>query len=140
MKNKTILLIEDNPDDEELTLLAFRQNNIMNEISVARDGEEALQVLFGDEAAALPTIILLDLNLPKVDGLEILRRIRDDARTRRIPVIVLTSSTEDQDILRSYDLGCNSYVRKPVNFADFIEASRQLGMYWLMLNESSIRA
>ena len=140
MKNKTILLIEDNPDDEELTLLAFRQNNIMHEIAVARDGEEALNTLFANEAGPLPTIILLDLKLPKVDGLEILRRIRENARTRRIPVIVLTSSTEDQDILRSYDLGCNSYVRKPVNFADFVEASRQLGMYWLMLNESSIRA
>ncbi len=141
MKDKTILLVEDNPDDEELTLLAFQQNNIMNRIIVARDGAEAIDLLFGDKADAdnLPTIILLDLKLPKVDGMEILRRIRENPRTRRIPVIVLTSSTEEQDIVKSYDLGCNSYVRKPVNFSEFLEASRQLGMYWLMLNEASPR-
>jgi len=141
MKDKTILLVEDNPDDEELTLLAFQQNNIMNKIIVARDGAEAIDLLFGDRAdeKSLPTIILLDLKLPKVDGMEILRRIRENPRTRRIPVIVLTSSTEEQDIVKSYDLGCNSYVRKPVNFSEFLEASRQLGMYWLMLNEASPR-
>lgn len=141
MKDKTILLVEDNPDDEELTLLAFQQNNIMNQIIVARDGAEAIDLLFGDKADVenLPTIILLDLKLPKVDGMEILRRIRENPRTRRIPVIVLTSSTEEQDIVKSYDLGCNSYVRKPVNFSEFLEASRQLGMYWLMLNEASPR-
>lgn len=139
MKDKTILLVEDNPDDEELTLLAFKQNNIMNQINVAHDGAEALEILFGEEASedSQPTIILLDLKLPKVDGMEVLRRIRENTRTRRIPVIVLTSSTEEQDLIKSYDLGCNSYVRKPVNFAEFIEASRQLGMYWLMLNEAA---
>lgn len=141
MRDKTILLVEDNPDDEELTLLAFKQNNIMNMIRVARDGAEAIDILFGEKASVEsdPTIILLDLKLPKVDGMEILRRIREHPRTRHIPVIVLTSSTEEQDIVKSYDLGCNSYVRKPVNFAEFLQASRQLGMYWLMLNEVSPR-
>lgn len=139
MKDKTILLVEDNPDDEELTLLAFQQNNIMNKITVARDGAEALDILFGDGADenSLPTIILLDLKLPKVDGMEILRRIRENPLTKRIPVIVLTSSREERDLINSYDLGCNSYVRKPVNFAEFLEASKQLGMYWLMLNEAA---
>lgn len=141
MKDKTILLVEDNPDDEELTLLAFQQNHIMNAITVARDGAEAIEILFGEKATKekTPTIVLLDLKLPKVDGLEILRRIRETPRTRHIPVIVLTSSTEEQDIVKSYNLGCNSYVRKPVNFAEFLKASRQLGIYWLMLNQVSPR-
>lgn len=138
MKDKTILLVEDNPDDEELTLLAFRKNNISNTIHVARDGAEALEFLFGEEGrnAPLPSIVLLDLNLPKVDGLEVLRRIRSDERTRLLPVVVLTSSKEDRDRFDSYSLGCNSYVRKPVSFAEFVEAARQLGLYWLLINET----
>ncbi|CAN5566323.1 response regulator [soil metagenome] len=138
MPSKTILLIEDNPDDEELTLLAFRRNQITNDIVVARDGAEAIDLLFGPDAKSrpLPFLILLDLKLPKVDGLEILRRIRGDERTKILPVVVLTSSKEDKDLFESYSLGCNSYVRKPVNFAEFIEAARQLGLYWLLLNEN----
>lgn len=138
MSHKTILLVEDNPDDEELTLLAFEQNRISNAITVARDGAEALDLLFGPDGQGgriQPSIILLDLKLPKVDGLEVLRRIRGDDRTRFLPVVVLTSSREEQDLLASYRLGCNSYVRKPVNFAEFLEAARQLGLYWLLLNE-----
>ena len=141
MSAKTILLVEDNPDDEELTLLAFRKNKISNLISVARDGVEALELLFGPDGngtPALPTIILLDLNLPRVDGLEVLRRIRANERTKLLPVVVLTSSREEQDLIASYSLGANSYVRKPVNFAEFIEAVRQLGLYWLLLNESLV--
>lgn len=136
---KTILLVEDNPDDEELTLLAFRQNNISNEIKIARDGAEALDLLFGPDGeggSITPTLILLDLKLPKVDGLEVLRRIREDDRTKFLPVVVLTSSREEQDLVASYSLGANSYVRKPVNFAEFVEAVRQLGLYWLLLNET----
>lgn len=139
MSRKTILLVEDNPDDEELTLLAFQQNHISNTITVARDGAEALDLLFGPDGAGgtvQPAIILLDLKLPKVDGLEVLRRIRGDERTKFLPVVVLTSSREEQDLLASYSLGCNSYVRKPVNFAEFLEAVRQLGLYWLLLNET----
>lgn len=141
MQDKTILLVEDNPDDEELTLIAFRQNNIMNQVIVARDGAEALDYLFvtgphaGRDPSVIPSIILLDLKLPKVDGLEVLRRVRGDPRTRRLPVIILTSSKEEQDLVTSYDLGCNSYVRKPVDFSHFVEAARQLGLYWLLLNE-----
>jgi len=139
---KPILLVEDNPDDEALTLRAFRKNNIKNEIVVARDGVEALDYLFatgryaGQEPEA-PQVILLDLKLPRVDGLEVLRRIRSDDRTRLIPVVILTSSREEQDLADGYGLGCNSYVRKPVNFDEFMEAARQLGMYWLLLNEAS---
>lgn len=138
MKDKTILLVEDNPDDEELTLLAFRKNNISNSITVARDGAEALDYLFGpgSETRPLPFLILLDLNLPKLDGLEVLRRIRSEERTKLLPVVVLTSSKEEKDRFASYSLGCNSYVRKPVSFSEFVEAARQLGLYWLLINEN----
>jgi len=139
MTAKSILLVEDNPDDEELTRLAFRQNNISNEIQVARDGAEALDLLFGPDGTGgsiTPTVILLDLKLPKVDGLEVLRRIREDERTRFLPVVVLTSSREEQDLATSYGLGANSYVRKPVNFTEFVDSVRQLGLYWLLLNET----
>ena len=138
---KTILLVEDNPDDVELTLRAFARNNIGNEVIVATDGEEALDYVFatgkfsGRDPEAMPTLILLDLKLPKVMGLDVLKKIRGDERTRRLPVVVLTSSNEDRDIVTSYDLGANSFVRKPVDFAQFIEAARQLGLYWLVLNE-----
>ena len=136
-----ILLVEDNPDDEELTLMAFRQSHILNPVQVARDGLEAIDFLFGTGAHAgrdlsvMPTMILLDLKLPKMDGFEVLRHIRADERTRFLPVVILTSSKEDQDLVESYSLGCNSYVRKPVDFTQFSEAARQLGMYWLLLNE-----
>ncbi len=142
MQDKSILLVEDNPDDEELTLLAFRKNNIMNEVAIARDGVEALDYLFGTGCHAgrdldkMPAVVLLDLKLPKIDGLEVLRRLRADARTKRLPVVILTSSTQEEDMIASYELGCNSYVRKPVNFAEFVDASRQLGLYWLLLNET----
>ena len=141
MKRKTLLLVEDNPDDELLTVRALRKHNLANEIVVARDGQQALDYLFGEgeyegrPPEELPQVILLDLKLPKVDGLQVLERIRADERTRSIPVVVLTSSNEERDILRSYDLGANSYVRKPVNFEQFLEAARQLGLYWLVLNE-----
>jgi two-component system response regulator len=139
---KPILLVEDNPDDEALTLRAFRKNNIRNEIVVARDGVEALDYLFATGSHAgreggSPQVILLDLKLPRIDGLEVLRRIRADERTRLIPVVILTSSREEQDLIDGYSLGCNSYVRKPVNFDEFMEAARQLGMYWLLLNEAT---
>jgi CheY-like chemotaxis protein len=136
-----ILLVEDNSDDEALTLRAFRKNNIRNEIVVARDGVEALDYLFGTGAhagrdpASLPQVVLLDLKLPKIDGLEVLRRIRGEPRTAFLPVVILTSSKEQQDIINGYRLGCNSYVRKPVDFDRFVEAARQLGRYWLLLNE-----
>jgi two-component system, response regulator len=141
MRTRTILLVEDNPDDVELTLHAFQESQSANEIVVVRDGAEALEYLFvsgryaGRDASMGPEVVLLDLKLPKVDGLEVLRRIRSDARTRRLPVVILTSSKEEQDMLRSYDLGVNSFVRKPVDFVAFIEAARQLGLYWLVLNE-----
>ena len=137
MSLKTILLVEDNPDDEELTRLAFARNNIPNAITVAHDGAEALDLLFGGNGgtALHPALILLDLKLPKVDGLEVLRRIRADARTQLLPVVILTSSREEQDLLAGYRLGCNSYVRKPVNFPEFVTAVHQLGLYWLLLNE-----
>jgi CheY-like chemotaxis protein len=137
-----ILLVEDNPDDEELTLMALRENNIPNRVVIAHDGTEALDYLFGTgvhagrDSAALPSVILLDLNLPKIDGLEVLRRIRADERTRRLPVVILTSSNEEQDLLECYNRGCNSYVRKPVSFPEFVEATGQLGRYWLLLNET----
>jgi CheY-like chemotaxis protein len=142
MENKPILLVEDNPDDEALTLRALKKNHISNQIVVARDGAEAVDFLYGTGTHAgrnldiLPAVVLLDLKLPKLDGLEVLRRIRSDARTALLPVVILTSSREDQDLLRSYSLGANSYVRKPVDFNQFVEAVRQLGMYWLLLNES----
>ena len=131
---RSILLVEDNPDDVELTLRAFERNKILNEVVVKGDGEEALSYLFAPDAT-MPALVLLDLKLPKVPGLEVLKRLRADERTRRLPVVVLTSSNEERDIITSYDLGANSFVRKPVDFAQFIEAARQLGMYWLVLNE-----
>jgi two-component system response regulator len=136
-----ILLVEDNPDDVELTLRAFERSNVRNEIIVVRDGAEALDYLFGTGAhagrdiAQTPEVILLDLNLPKIDGLQVLRRLRGDERMRRLPVVVLTSSREERDVIRSYDLGANSFVRKPVDFAQFLEAAQQLGLYWLVINE-----
>ena len=142
MNKKIILLVEDNPDDELLAIRALEKNNIMNEVVVARDGTEALDYLFGAGAYAsrdmsvMPQVILLDLKLPKIDGLEVLRRLRNDERTKLLPVVVLTSSKEDRDLTESYSLGANSYIRKPVNFAQFTEAIRQLGLYWLVLNES----
>jgi len=138
MNQKSILLVEDNPDDEALTLRALKKNNIMNEVTVARDGQQALDYFFGEDASArlMPSVVLLDLKLPKIDGLEVLRRIRADERTRSQPVVILTSSKEEQDIINGYRLGTNSYIRKPVDFDQFVEAIRQLGLYWLVLNES----
>ncbi len=139
-KDKVILLIEDNPDDELLTLRALRQNKLANDIVVTRDGEEALEYLFATgkyanrEARQNPQLILLDLKLPKVDGFEVLRRLRENEKTRLIPVVVLTSSDEDKDMIESYELAANSYVRKPVDFDQFSEAIRQIGMYWLVIN------
>jgi two-component system response regulator len=133
-----ILLVEDNPKDEALTLRAIKKNNIANAVTVVHDGAEALDYLFGDHAASgdsLPHLILLDLKLPKVDGFEVLRRIRAEPRTQLLPVVVLTTSTEETDRLASYRLGANSYIRKPVDFAQFVEAVHQLGLYWLVLNE-----
>jgi two-component system response regulator len=138
MSKKLILLVEDNPDDEELTLVALKQNRILNEIIVVHDGAEALEYLLGSEsspARTLPTLILLDLKLPKIDGLEVLRRMRHEKRTKLVPVVVLTSSKEETDLVQSYSLGANSYIRKPVDFGNFTEAIRALGMYWLVLNE-----
>jgi len=136
-----ILLVDDNPDDVEMTLMAFRKSNIANEVVVVNDGQEAIDYLHGTGAwqgrncLAMPNIILLDLNLPKVNGLQVLRRIRADAKTKLLPVVVLTTSSEDNDLVSSYDLGANSYVRKPVEFEQFVEAVRQLGRYWLSVNE-----
>ena len=136
-----ILLIEDNSDDEALTLRALKKNNISNEIVIARDGVEALDFLFGTGAYAsrvggvLPQLILLDLKLPKLDGFEVLKRLHADPRTKLIPVVILTSSKEQQDIVNGYGLGANSYVRKPVDFLQFVESVRQLGLYWLVINE-----
>lgn len=141
MEGQYILLVEDNPDDEMMTVRSLRKSGIKNEILVARDGVEALDILLarGPKGSdkprpGLPAIVLLDLKLPKVDGLDVLREIRSRDATRLLPVVVLTSSTEEQDILRSYDLGANSYVRKPVDFKEFAEAVRQLGLYWILLN------
>lgn len=139
---KIIFLVEDNPDDELLTLMAFKDNNITNDVIVARDGEEALDYLFGTgkyqdrDIKILPQVILLDLKLPKVDGLEVLQKIRTNPMTKLLPVVILTSSKEEVDILKSYQLGANSYIRKPVDFEQFSEAIKQLGLYWLVLNES----
>ena len=135
---QTILLVEDNPDDEALTLRALKKNKILNEVFVAHDGAEALEHLFprGGGEVRLPGLILLDLKLPKVDGLEVLRRIRAERRTRLVPVVVLTSSKQQEDILDSYQYGANAYVRKPVNFTEFSGAVSTLGMFWLLLNES----
>jgi CheY-like chemotaxis protein len=137
---KFILLVEDTPDDIELTLRAFRKNNIANMIEVVRDGAKALEYLLGnDDERPLPTLVLLDLKLPKVDGHEVLRRIRADERTRCLPVVILTSSREESDILEAYENGANSYIRKPVDFAAFVEAVQKLGLYWLLLNEPAPR-
>ena len=138
--HRPILLVEDNPHDEELTLRALQKSHVLNPVVVAHDGAEALDYLLarGKHASApppLPQVVLLDLKLPKVDGLEVLRELRANARTRLLPVVVLTSSKEQQDVLASYEFGANSYVRKPVDFAQFLEAARQLGLYWLVLNE-----
>ncbi|MGH9442346.1 MAG: response regulator [Thermoanaerobaculia bacterium] len=140
MDEKVILLVEDNPDDEELTKRALARNNIRNEVVVARDGAEALDLLFGTgphagEKPVVPTVILLDLKLPKIDGLEVLKRIRADERTRLVPVVILTSSKQEQDLIEGYSSGANSYVRKPVDFAKFVDAVKQLGLYWLVINE-----
>lgn len=138
---KVILLVEDNPDDEALTVRALKKNYVLNEVAVARDGVEALEFLFGEGAYAgrdlssMPQVILLDLKLPKLDGLGVLRRLRADPRTKLLPVVLLTSSNEEEDLLKGYGLGANSYVRKPVDFDKFKEAIRQLSLYWLVLNE-----
>ena len=141
MQQKNLLLVEDNPDDEALTIRALKKHNLANEIIVARDGQEALDYLFAEgeysdrDMHQLPQVILLDLKLPKLDGLDVLQRIRANPITEHVPVVILTSSNEQQDKLKSYDLGANSYVRKPVDFEEFIEAARQLGLFWLVLNE-----
>ena len=141
MSERIILLVEDNPNDEALTLRALKKSNILNPVVVARDGAEALDYLFSRGAfqarkpAGNPELILLDLKLPKVDGLEVLRQLRADERTKLLPVVVLTSSVEEQDLLRGYALGANSYVRKPVDFNQFVDAVKQLGLYWLVLNQ-----
>ena len=141
MKNNVIMLVDDNPDDEALTVRALRKNKIMNEIVVARDGQQALDYLFGEgphkgrDTKEMPQVVLLDLNLPKLDGLGVLRRLRADERTRLLPVVILTSSNEEQDRVNGYGLGANSYVRKPVDFEQFVAAAAQLGLYWLVLNE-----
>ncbi len=140
-KERTILLVEDNPDDVELTLRALKQYNIGNEIAVVRDGAEALDYLFATgtysnrDTTTMPAVVMLDLKLPKVDGLEVLQRMRADERTKLVPVVILTSSKEEQDMIKSYKFGANSYVRKPVDFTQFVEAARQLGLYWLVINE-----
>lgn len=136
---RSILLVEDDPDHEALTIRALKKSNIVNDVAIARDGEEAVNLLLGPNPIK-PQVILLDLKLPKLDGLEVLRRIRDSEATRTIPVVILTSSDEERDVVRSYSLGVNSYIRKPVSFTDFAEATRQLGMYWLVLNECPPKA
>ncbi len=139
--NSVILLVEDNPDDEKLTLRALRRANVGNDIVVARDGVEALDFLFatgahvGRDVREVPHVMLLDLKLPRIDGLEVLRRVREDVRTRMLPVVILTSSIEERDRMEGYRLGANSYVQKPVDFTEFVEAVRQLGLYWLLLNQ-----
>jgi len=141
MKGKIILLVEDSPDDVLLTLRALKKNNILNEVVVVNDGAQALDYLFGTGAYAsrdiriVPQLVLLDLKLPRIEGLEVLRRLREDVRTKLLPVVVLTSSDEEMDIVASYKLGANSYIRKPVDFAQFTEAVQQLGLYWLVLNQ-----
>ncbi len=145
MAEGVILIVEDNPDDEALTIRALKKNDIRNEVVIARDGSEALEYLFATakfedrDPAQLPILVLLDLKLPKIGGLEVLERLRADPRTKLLPVVVLTSSIEDQDLTTSYALGANSYVRKPVDFIEFTEAVRQLGLYWLRLNQSPPR-
>ena len=145
MAEKMILLVEDNPDDEELTTRALRQAKIANEIVVARDGSEAVEFLFGEgrhagrDLSQMPAVVLLDLKLPKLSGLEVLQRLRADQRTKLIPTVVLTSSSEDEDMLKSYQWGANSYVRKPVEFGAFVNAVSQLGVYWMLLNQAPPR-
>lgn len=140
-QRNALLLVEDNPDDEELTLLAFEQSRITNEVVVAHDGVEALDYLFGTgmyagrDLSVMPALILLDLQLPRINGLEVLQRLRADTRTKFLPVVILTTSNEQKDLMNSYSLGCNSYIRKPVDFQQFMTAVQQLGMYWLILNE-----
>ena len=140
MSERYILLVEDNPDDEELTLLSLRKNNLAHDIVVVRDGVEAIEFLFGNgqythrDVSHVPTVILLDLKLPKLDGLGVLKRLRAEDRTRTLPVVVLTSSSQDADVIASYNLGANSYVRKPVEFGAFVEAVSSLGLYWVLLN------
>ena len=138
-EQRSILLVEDDPDHEALTIRALKKSNIVNDVAIARDGEEAVNMLLGPNPIK-PQVILLDLKLPKLDGLEVLRRLRENDATRTIPVVILTSSDEERDVVRSYSLGVNSYIRKPVNFTDFAEATRQLGMYWLVLNECPPKA
>lgn len=146
MNNRTILLVEDNPDDVTLTLRALKKNNVTNEVVVVSDGVEALDYLFGTgkhagrDLAAMPDIVLLDLKLPRIGGLEVLQKIRADTRTKLLPVVILTSSTEQQDLIEGYSLGANSYVRKPVNFVEFVEATRELGLYWLVYNQPPPRS
>jgi len=141
MEEKVILLVEDNPDDEELTLLALRKNHIQNEIVVAHDGVEALDYLFGTgmyenrDTSRQPQVVLLDIKLPRLNGLDVLQRMRENPATQFLPVVILTSSSEEEDILASYRLGANSFVRKPVNFHQFVDAIQQLGIYWLLLNQ-----
>lgn len=141
MANGIILLVEDNPDDQKLTLRALKYNNIVNEVVIAEDGAQALDYLFGAGQFAdrdvrnRPALVLLDLKLPRVDGLSVLALVRADTRTKTVPVVILTSSREEEDLVKSYELGVNSYVRKPVDFLEFVEAARQLGIYWLVLNE-----
>jgi two-component system response regulator len=143
--DEVILLVEDNPDDVELTMRAFQKNNIANEVVVARDGVEALDYLFcqgayeGRNHGENPRLILLDLKLPKLDGLQVLERLRADERTRLVPVVILTSSKEEQDLISGYRSGANSYVRKPVDFNQFLDAVRQIGLYWLLINESPVQ-
>ena len=140
-KDRVIMLVEDNPDDVELTLRAFKKNNISNEVVVVGDGAAALDYLFGTgeyegrDTSKMPAVVLLDLKLPKVDGMEVLKRIRADERTSLVPVVILTSSKEDGDVMQSYKNGCNSYVQKPVDFDRFVKAAHELGLYWLVLNE-----
>jgi CheY-like chemotaxis protein len=140
MQEKIIVLVEDNPNDEALTLRALKKNKIANEIVVARDGAEALDLLLGEGTHVgrdrIVAVVLLDLKLPKVDGLEVLKKLRENPKTKLLPVVVLTSSKEEQDMIQSYSLGANSYIRKPVDFSKFIESVKQLGLYWLMLNEA----
>lgn len=144
MNKKVILLVDDNPDDVELTIRAFKKSNIVNQVVVANDGIEALDYLFGTgkhsgrDATVMPSVILLDINMPRLDGIEVLQRLRSDERTKLVPVVILTSSKEEQDLIKGYRFGANSFIRKPVDFVEFIDAVKHLGMYWLLINESPI--